>query len=223
LPQKWCACPPGPPREITLNFRRILWWLAMTSLAVVVLITSYVQLFSTFRIRAWLPSPLLDIYEWTAPYRSFNGYGLFAVMTTSRPEIVVEGSNDGANWMAYEFKYKPGDLNRRPAFVEPHQPRLDWQMWFAALGDYQNNPWFVNFCARLLQGSPQVLALMGKNPFPKAPPKYIRAVVYDYSFTYVAVHRNTGDWWKRVPERIYLPKISLSSSSGGPSGTPARH
>ena len=89
-----------------------------------------------------------------------NSYGLFAVMTTDRREIIVEGSNDGMNWLPYEFKYKPGDVNRRPAFVAPHQPRLDWQMWFAALGDYRQNPWFVNFCERLLQGSPEVLALL---------------------------------------------------------------
>jgi lipase maturation factor 1 len=143
------------------------------------------------------------------------------VMTTNRAEIIVEGSNDGEHWQAYEFKYKPGDLKRRPAFVEPHQPRLDWQMWFAALGDYQQNPWFLNFCARLLQGSPQVLALMEKNPFPDAPPKYIRAELYEYHFTDTATRRKTGEWWRRERLGDYLPVISIRTDPGGPSGLPA--
>jgi hypothetical protein len=125
------------------------------------------------------------------------------------------------NWQPYEFKYKAGDLKKRPRFVEPHQPRLDWQMWFAALGNYRENPWFVNFCVRLLQGSPQVLALLKKNPFPDAPPKYIRAEIYDYHFTGRASRRETGEWWSRTPEGIYLPPVSLSASPGGQSGVPA--
>ena len=83
---------------------------------------------------------------------------LFAVMTRTRPEIVLEGSDNGVVWKEYGFKYKPTDVHNRPRWVAPHQPRLDWQMWFAALGSYQNNPWFVNFVFRLLQGSPEVLA-----------------------------------------------------------------
>ena len=145
------------------------------------------------------------------PFRTFNGYGLFAVMTTERREIIVEGSNDGVNWLPYEFKYKPGDVNRRPAFVAPHQPRLDWQMWFAALGNYRQNPWFVNFCVRLLQGSPEVLALAGRKiRFPDHPPRYIRAEFYDYRFTNFAERRATGAWWKRERLGEYLPPISLS-------------
>jgi len=156
----------------------------------------------------WLfPAALADV--WLSPLRTFSGYGLFAVMTTERHEIVVEGSNDGANWFAYEFKYKPGELNRRPAFVAPHQPRLDWQMWFAALGDYRQNPWFVDFCQRLLQGSPEVLALLEKNPFPDKPPRYIRAQLYDYYFTTADERRATGQWWKRRLIGQYFPPVSL--------------
>ena len=94
-------------------------------------------------------------------------------------------------------------------------------MWFAALSNYQNNPWFVNFCFRLLQGSPQVLALLGKNPFPDAPPKYIRAVVYEYHFTDAATRKRTGEWWSREPLGNYLPVVSLRTDPGGPSGLPA--
>ncbi|MSU59077.1 MAG: DUF393 domain-containing protein [Pedosphaera sp.] len=153
--------------------------------------------------------PVMALHDYCAPLRTFNSYGLFRVMTTSRPEIIVEGSNDGVNWQPYEFKYKAGDVSRRPAFVAPHQPRLDWQMWFAALGDVRHNPWFGEFCVRLLQGSPEVLALLEKNPFPEKPPRYIRAVLYDYRFTNCAEKRAMGAWWKRKELGIYLPPISL--------------
>jgi hypothetical protein len=162
-----------------------------------------------FRLPIPWPKPIINAYEWLSPFRTFSSYGLFAVMTTARPEIIIEGSNDGTTWFEYEFKYKPGHVQRRPKFVAPHQPRLDWQMWFAALGNYQQNPWLVNFCVRLLQGSPEVLALLERNPFPNAPPRYIRAVAYDYHFTNFATRRKTGAWWRRERTGEYLPAISL--------------
>jgi hypothetical protein len=176
----------------------------------------YTHFFGLIGVRMPAPEPVVAVHKWLEPFRSFNSYGLFAVMTTSRPEIIVEGSNDGVKWDAYEFQYKPGDLGRRPAFVAPHQPRLDWQMWFAALGDVRQNPWFVNFCVRLLQGSPQVLALLEKNPFPGAPPRYIRAVVYEYHFTDLATRKTTGEWWRREWKGIYLPPISINESNQQP-------
>ncbi len=220
LPAKWCRCSDAvfPGRHTAFRY---LHGALIAALAASVLITSTVQFSGMFHPPIWLPWRVLAADQRLAPLRSFNGYGLFQVMTTSRPEIVVEGSDDGVNWKAYEFKYKPGDLTRRPGFVEPHQPRLDWQMWFAALGNYQQNPWFLNFCARLLQGSPQVLALMEKNPFPNAPPKYIRAVVYDYHFTGNATRRKTGEWWRRELWGNYAPVMSLQTTLGGPSGLPA--
>jgi len=156
----------------------------------------------------FLPVAVAD--SWLEPLRTFNNYGLFAVMTTERREIIVEGSDDGVKWLPYEFKYKPGDVDRCPAFVAPFQPRLDWQMWFAALGDYRQNPWFVNFCLRLLQGSPDVLALLAKNPFPNQPPRYVRAELYDYQFTDFAERRTSSAWWKRERIGEYLPPVSLS-------------
>jgi hypothetical protein len=149
----------------------------------------------------------------TMPFHVTNSYGLFAVMTTQRPEIIVQGSNDGSVWEDYEFKHKPGNVFRRPQFVAPHQPRLDWQMWFAALGNYRQNPWFVNFCLRLLQGSPDVLKLLRHNPFPSAPPRYIRAVVYDYTYTSMGERRKTGAWWTRRELGIYLPTIVLKNDT----------
>ena len=182
--------------------------------AVIALVTSLMQFSAIFRLPVPWPGPLLGLYAWLTPFRTFNSYGLFAVMTTTRPEIIVEGSQDGASWSAYGFKYKAGDTRRRPDFVAPHQPRLDWQMWFAALGDYRHNPWFVEFCQRLLQGSPPVLALLGHNPFPDHPPRYIRAVVYDYHFTDFATRRRTGAWWRREQKGLYLPPLSLSQLRG---------
>jgi hypothetical protein len=163
----------------------------------------------------WEWEPLSQFAALIAPLRIVNGYGLFAVMTTSRPEIVVEGSNDGATWLGYEFKYKPGNVKRCPSWVEPHQPRLDWQMWFAALGNNRNNPWVVSFMLRLLQGSPEVVALLANNPFPKAPPRYLRAQVYEYRFTTWEERRQTDAWWHREPRGTYLPAISLESFMPG--------
>jgi len=179
-------------------------------LAVVILSGSGFQLASTLGCRSSLLDPFAWMAEQIAPLRSVNNYGLFAVMTTDRREIIIEGSNDGVNWLPYEFKYKPGDVNRRPGFVAPFQPRLDWQMWFAALGDYRQNPWFIQFCRRLLQGSPDVLALLGKNPFPDHPPRYMRAESYDYHFTNFTERRATGAWWRRDPAGEYLPPVSLN-------------
>ena len=96
-----------------------------------------------------------------------------------------------------------------PGFVEPHQPRLDWQMWFAALGDVRQNPWFVGLVQRLLENSPEVTRLLGKNPFPDKPPRYLRAELYRYRFTTLAEHRETGAWWQRQDLREYLPTVSL--------------
>jgi lipase maturation factor 1 len=146
---------------------------------------------------------------WLDPFHIVNSYGLFAVMTTTRPEIIIQGSNDGVTWQDYEFKYKPQRLDKPPHWVAPYQPRLDWQMWFAALSSYRNNPWFENLMLRLLQGSKPVLGLLGKNPFPGAPPRYIRALVYNYSFTSFAERRRTGDWWQRKQLGLYFPVVAL--------------
>ena len=128
----------------------------------------------------------------------------------------MEGSNDGETWLAYEFRYKPGDLHRAPRWVAPFQPRLDWQMWFAALSNYQSNQWFVAFVLRLLQGSPPVVGLLEKNPFPDHPPRYIRAQLYDYSFTDIQTLRRTGTWWRRELAGTYLPAVGLKEVASAP-------
>jgi predicted DCC family thiol-disulfide oxidoreductase YuxK len=151
-----------------------------------------------------------------APFRSVNAYGLFAVMTTTRPEIILEGSVDGATWVEYEFKYKAGDFHRRPPWVAPHQPRLDWQMWFAALGRFDDQPWFQNFCVRLLEADRTVLRLLERDPFQGHKPRYLRAVLYRYRFSDRATGRLDGVWWVRERLGDYSPVLSLSATP--PSG-----
>ena len=153
------------------------------------------------------PKPFDWLITWLAPFRLVNSYGLFSVMTVERPELVLEGSSDGADWKEYEFKCKPGDVRRAPGFVAPHQPRADWQMWFAALGYYQNHPWLGRFMARLLEGSKSVEGLLRENPFPNSPPRQIRCVVYDYRFSSPEERQATGASWHRERRGLYCPVI----------------
>jgi hypothetical protein len=204
------------PKKLIASFEardpgsRPRWPRALTlPLAGVFVVVSLFQIISMFGAHSEWLQPVAVLDAWLAPLRTVNSYGLFAVMTTERREIIVEGSNDGTHWLPYEFKYKPGDLNRRPGFIEPFQPRFDWQMWFAALGTDRQNPWFEKFCERLLQGQPEVLALLAKNPFPNGPPQLIRAELYDYRFTNAAERRATGAWWQREFVGEYLPPVSL--------------
>ena len=178
-------------------------------ITIIILIVNTMLFFRILHIRINWPTPFKVIYSLVSPFRSINSYGLFAVMTTSRPEIIIEGSNDGINWLPYEFKFKPGDLKVPPKVVAPHQPRLDWQMWFSALGSYQSDPWFVNLCVRLLQGSDDAIRLLGKNPFSEVPPRYVRALLYDYHFTTLNEKQKTGNWWKRELKGMYFPAVSL--------------
>jgi predicted DCC family thiol-disulfide oxidoreductase YuxK len=186
------------------------WWPWIVTPAAVVLFTlSWVPtLRGVGRPTAWL-GPVDLLYEAVWPFRMVNHYGLFAVMTTRRPEIVLEGSFDGMDWQAYEFRYKPGDPGRRPGFVAPHQPRLDWQMWFAALSTPDSQPWFLNFCQRVLEGSPPVVGMLARNPFAGTPPRFLRAVVYDYRFTTPAERRATHAWWSRRRLGLYGPVMML--------------
>ena len=181
------------------------------AVALVVMVLSLSHLLETFTGR--VPAVLNTALRYTAPLQIVNTYGLFAVMTTQRIEIILEGSADGETWQPYEFKYKPGDLNRAPAWVAPHQPRLDWQMWFAALSNYQANPWFASLTLRLLEGSPEVAGLLESNPFPRQPPRYIRATAYEYTFSDRETRRRTGAWWKREPRGSYLPAVGLRPSA----------
>jgi lipase maturation factor 1 len=154
------------------------------------------------------------------PLHIVSSYGLFAVMTTERNEIVIEGSDDGATWREYEFWYKPGDVGERPPWSIAHQPRLDWQMWFAALDDPTRLPWFWRFMERLLQDEPSVTALLKDNPFPVKPPMYVRAQFYSYTFS-DSENKARGVWWDRRPLGLYFPSAHLNVQRDHPEREPA--
>ncbi len=139
---------------------------------------------------ALLPPPVNGLVEAVRPFHSANSYGLFRVMTKTRKEITIEGSDDGETWKPYRFRWKPGELDRRPRFATPHMPRLDWQMWFAALGqDCLGEHWFLAFEERLFEGSPSVLALLRENPFTDRPPRILRARLARYNFSASGLER----------------------------------
>jgi hypothetical protein len=179
-------------------------------------------------VLSWVPVGRVIGIEWRAlyplylravPFRSVNGYGLFAVMTKTRDEITIQGSEDGVTWKDYGFRWKPGDPMRRPRFCIGHMPRLDWQMWFASLGDIRGNRWLVNTLQHILEGDPEVLALLGRNPFPDGPPRFVRAVTQPYRFTSFEERRDTGAWWKvDGKSRLYCPALRLPDSEVGGSG-----
>jgi hypothetical protein len=186
------------------------WWHALVDAgALVLLALSFVPVARLFVRDSLLPRAVHEVVRRLAPFRIVNPYGLFAVMTTSRPEIVVEGSLDGADWRPYEFRWKPGDPCGRPRFVSPHQPRLDWQMWFAALGTMSSSPWFAALVARLLEGSRDVRRLLDVDPFEGRRPRYVRALLYDYRFSTRAERATTGRWWSRELLRVYCPPVEL--------------
>ena len=185
---------PAPRRAATI---------AVNVIAALMVFVSLVQLDTRFGGSP--PAPAMAVGRLIEPFQIVNPYGLFAVMTTTRDEIVVEGSDDGVQWREYEFRYKPGDVNRRPPWNIPHQPRLDWQMWFAALDDAQRLPWFSRFLERLLENEPSVTALLERNPFPDKPPTYVRAELYQYTYA----GKNTDRWWDRRLVGLYFPKAHL--------------
>ncbi len=192
----------------TAQPRRWPTW-CVAPVALIVFLLSLPHVLGSFRRQLTWPQPIATVLQWTAPWRTVNPYGLFAVMTTSRPEIMLEGSNDGKTWVPYAFAWKPGEIRQRPAFVAPYMPRLDWQMWFAALGTAQRHPWVERLMAQILRENPAVLGLLAYNPFPDAPPRMLRAMVYQYHFTDVTTLRATGAWWRRERQGLYLPVMSL--------------
>ena len=156
------------------------------------------------------PAAAQAIDRWIEPLHIVSSYGLFAIMTTRRDEIVIEGSADGVDWRAYEFRYKPGDLARAPPWTRPHQPRLDGQMWCAALEDPRTLPWFWHFLQRLLENEPTVTGLLRTNPFPDRPPRYLRAGFYEYEFSEEPA-KIRGLWWQRRWLGLYFPIVALKA------------
>jgi Lipase maturation factor len=188
--------------------RRLVGLLPVASNAPTLLIVLCSLLQMTERFGGRPPEVAQALDNLIEPLRIVSTYGLFAVMTTKRNEIVIEGSNDGAEWREYEFIYKPGDVARRPRWNIPHRPRLDWQMWFAALDDPHYLPWFSRFLERLLENEPTVTALLERNPFPDKPPTYVRAQFYDYTYT-GQEEKARGQWWNRRSLGLYFPVVQL--------------
>ena len=194
-----CRFEPGSQRE-----QRTRWnaWPGVAP-ALVIALTAAIFFTGTFGDRP--PRWLGPVYR----FSTFNNYGLFAVMTTERPEIELEGTRDGETWIPYVFSYKPGPLGRAPVWVAPHQPRLDWQMWFAALGDFRRNPWLASLMRRLLEGELTVLDLIEDNPFEDDPPKQVRALIYRYEPTDRDERSREGHWWNRRDRALYAPILGV--------------
>lgn len=182
--------------------------LALAAVALVLLLTTGAAL---RRLSVPLPGAWRSLLALAAPLGSFHAYGLFAVMTKDRPEIEIEGSRDGETWLPYEFRWKPDRTSEPPPFVPLHMPRLDWQMWFAALGDCAATGWFVAFERRLLEGEPTVLALLARDPFAGEPPRQLRTARYRYRFADAETRRRTGDWWTREPLGAYCPTLAAGT------------
>ncbi len=204
-------------RPASRRFRGRRWLLV--PFAALVLVVSTVELVGSAGRGVPWPEPVRAVRRAVAPFRSINGYGLFAVMTTERPELVVEGRRDGGGWRPYRFSWKTGDPQRRPRFVAPHQPRLDWQMWFAALSadrglDPRRNRWLLPFLARLAEGETAVLGLLAENPFPGAPPDLLRVRIVDYRFTDWETLREEGRWWWIGESGTYVPPIRTEALRG---------
>jgi lipase maturation factor 1 len=151
-----------------------------------------------------LPSRPVAVLE---PFRIANRYGLFGRMTWKRYEIEFQGSEDGVNWRTYPFRNKPQNLAEAPRIYAPYQPRFDWNMWFASLGEWRDNPWVLRTEQLLLTNDKVVVLLFASNPFPKSPPKQIRTVLWQYWFTDMATKRSTGMWWRRQYLGLYAPSL----------------
>ena len=146
------------------------------------------------------------------PLDLVNTYGAFGTVGRERDEIIFEGTDDmlitgDTKWKEYEFKAKPGDPNCQPPFVAPYQPRIDWQIWFAAMSSPAQYPWTLHFVWKLLHNDPGTLSLLADNPFPDAPPHYIRARLYRYRFA----PPSDKAWWKREPIGEWLPVLSTDN------------
>jgi lipase maturation factor 1 len=154
-----------------------------------------------------LPLPSLPVTA-LEPFRIANQYGLFAVMTRQRYEIEFQGSNDDQDWKPYPFRFKPQALDKAPGIYAPYQPRFEWNLWFASLGEWQQNDFVPLTEERLLENDPDVLALFRSNPFGQTPPRYVRAVLWQYWFTSMEEKRRTGNWWKREFLGLYAPELT---------------
>ncbi|MHB1840219.1 MAG: lipase maturation factor family protein, partial [Acidobacteriaceae bacterium] len=197
----------------TSGFRRHLRSAGLAATAVVlgwIFYATTVPMLQMFWRGIPLPTAPLTALQ---PFRIANQYGLFAVMTPNRYEIEFQGSDDGQTWVAYPFRNKPQDLAQAPGIYAPYQPRFDWNLWFASLGSWTQYPIVPRTEELLLTNDPAVLSLFAGNPFPRHPPRMVRAVLWQYWFTTIDEKRATGDWWRRLLLGAYAPTLAI-----GPDG-----
>jgi hypothetical protein len=199
---------------VPVSSHRPVYTMAVVTLAAFVFVVSGVQMGGMFSGQP-TPEPVAMVMRQFRGLRIVNRYHIFPTMKTERIEIVVEGSQDGEHWRPYRFRYKPGDPSRRPEVVLPHQPRLDWMMWFVPI-DPVFLPWFEAFLSRLLENSPEVVDLLETNPFPLTPPRYLRAELYRYRFTDARTREATGQWWRREYLGPFYPLPWLQRLDPGP-------
>ncbi len=217
LPTKWT---PALPEDVSTEDLPVdddvppLWHTLRISLTGVMLTWIF---FVTTAEMLWIVWPSLPLPKTPVallePFRIANQYGLFAVMTRGRYEIEFQGSNDGSNWVAYPFRFKPQDIDKPPGLYAPHQPRFDWNLWFASLGSWREYAIVPSTEERLLTHDQDVLELFAGNPFPQAPPKMIRVVLWQYRFTSMKDKHDQGLWWRREFLGLYAPTLTI-----GPDG-----
>jgi hypothetical protein len=175
------------------------------------LLTALVAALSIAPVRNML-SPHQAMNRSFDPLHLVNTYGAFGSVGRERYEIVLEGTRDAepgpnAHWEAYEFPCKPGDPQRRPCVISPYHYRIDWQLWFAAMSEIGDEPWLVRLVWKLLRGDADVKPLLARDPFPDAPPRFVRAELWRYQFTRPGDGSNA--WWRRTWTREYLRPVSL--------------
>uniref|UniRef100_A0A1A8PNW8 Lipase maturation factor n=1 Tax=Nothobranchius rachovii TaxID=451742 RepID=A0A1A8PNW8_9TELE len=211
-----CACVSGFLRR----FWGMVQWSVFAAASASLFAVSLVPFtFIEYDSNARLWPGVRQAFEVVDRYQLVNSYGLFRRMTGvgGRPEVIIEGSNDAVTWTEIEFMYKPGNLSAPPPVVTPHQPRLDWQMWFAALGPHTQAPWFTSLMYRLLQGKRDVIELIqtdvSRYPFHQQPPAYLRAHRYRYWFTEPKADGSYPQrWWRRVYDEEFYPIVHLGNT-----------
>jgi lipase maturation factor 1 len=201
------TAPSKAPESARLPWRHILEPVRRTFAGICLAFVFY----ATLAELLWMLLPSLPLperpVEVLEPFRIANQYGLFAVMTHARYEIEFQGSMDGKTWTPYPFRYKPQDPAKPPGIYAPYQPRFEWNLWFASLGAWPEYRFVVWTEERLLTGSPDVLTLFARNPFPGTEPREVRAVINQYWFTDMKTKRATGLWWRRELLGNYAPSL----------------
>lgn len=200
----WISPPELQPASIGVS---ILCTILGTILVTLQIMQSYHHFFPNRTFEKWLNK--------VSHFHLCNRYGIFAIMTTTRYEIVIEGSDDGVEWKEYAFFHKPSEITRRPRRVSPYQPRIDWQAWFLPFGRY-GEEWFGSLLIHLLKGTPDVLKLMRVNPFPEKPPQYIRSLAYEYVFSTAKEKKENGWWWRRTLVEVFTKPFRLDKSEVQP-------